>query len=329
MPKRLFCIPEAHSLDDRERLDAAAPTWARVLARYKVHSVQDKRKERVPISEAIWCPSSATSEGAFAIQVPVVDVWRIIASFNPFYANYTNEPNTKTEIHVHDLWLSVPGHLEGQPLVRWTMRPETAFAPYDRAFVPDEAFADAMCGGAGLAPDQMCGRTVYSSSMPGWEVVRVEKAFAFTLIPAQNRCYFHEQWAWLGQRIVHMASVVDYLWDHAEASDLDEQQVPIKVRWEGVKEDLQIHDGAVKHVRSTVGYRLLNFVSEVQSGLQAALRASDSAFVEVEDAVELLMRSEKYANKDRVFWDDDGMNQIVDDWWGLFGPDRARWIAIE
>ena len=232
---------------------------------------------------------------------------------------------------MHDLWISVPGRIAGQPLVRMTRRSDTAFAPYSHAQIPAAAFADAMCGGVGLPPDPMCGFAVYKSSAPGWEVIRVGMAFAFALVPPQNRCYFREQWDWLAARAYHMVTVCDFLWDHADATDLDEHAVPIKVWWEETKAQLEMADGKVDRVYGTIGWRLSSLVPPAQSGLRAALRETggNDAFVEVENAVELLMKCDKYAAGDRVYWDDDGKNKIVDDWWGLLGPDLARWVALD
>ena len=333
LPTRLLCTPTTHQIGEHDRVPPPAPIWATVLARYQSEGPTDTRRQRIPVAEASWCPKSSDFEGAIAIEVPVVDVWRILASFNPYYANYTNEPNTETEVHVHDLWISVPARLDGKPLVRLALRPETAFAPYDRAQIPDAAFADTMCGGAGLAPDTMCGRTVYASRMPGWDVIRVGQAFAFALVPQQNRCYFAEQWRWLARRTACMVTVCHYLWDHANAIDLDNNQVPVKVQWEETVSQLEIKDGAVAHVMGAMSWRLQVLVPVVQSGLQAALRSQGDgpeASVEIEDAVGLLMRSDQYKSADdRVFWDDDGKNRIVDDWWGLFGAEKARWIALD
>ena len=286
------------------------------MVRYRAAGASsDSRTHRVPIREVPWCPDFG---GALAIEVPVIDVWSIIASFNPHYSSYTNMPNTDTEIHVADLWLSVPGTFHGLPLVRTTFRPELAFAPLDHSHVPDEGFAQAMCGSAGLAP--------------GWDVVRVPLAFAFALMPVQNRCYFAAQHGWLAARGARMATVAHFLWDHADAADCTAEQLPVKVLWEEAAALFESERGRAG-VSPMLKYRLASLVAVAQGGLLAALRepggADASAVVEIEDAVELLDKADAYGEGDRVFWDDDGKNQIVDDWWGRFGPDRARWVALD
>ena len=134
----------------------------------------------MPVQEATWCSDFG---GVFAVEVPVIDIWRIIASFDPLYSNYTNSPDPDTEIHVHDIWISVPSSLHRKALVYMDFRPEPHFTPYDRASVSTELFAIAMCGGTGLPADRLCDEVLYSSANAGWETIKVPIAFAFTLIP--------------------------------------------------------------------------------------------------------------------------------------------------
>jgi len=88
------------------------------FARYNSGSITtDDRWKRIPVQEA---PSYG---GLLAAEVPITDVWHLIASFNPHFTNSTNEPNTPTEIHVCDLWVSVPDALLGKPLVHMDFLP--------------------------------------------------------------------------------------------------------------------------------------------------------------------------------------------------------------
>ena len=325
LPKRLLCTSEGHRLANSMTVVLPSPTWVNVLARYKGDATEDLRKTRVSVHDATWCRDYG---GLFAIEVPVIDVWRIIASFNPWYANYTNEPNTDTEIHVHDLWISVPSALHSQPLVHMAFRPESVFAPYDRAYVPSEIFAVAMCGGKGLVPDQACSRKLYSSREAGWEFIKVPIAFAFVIIPPQNRCYFTEQWKLASVRCGCMLIVCGYLWDHADAIECNESGTPVKVLFEEARADVRLNkDGSVKYVGELSGYKLQALSEVAEAGLQSSLESAD-AFVEIEDAVTLLMKADQYTSEDKTFWDEDGTNRIVDHWQGYFGMNRARWIAL-
>ena len=85
LPQRFLCTPDAYLIGDHEVVKSPAPVWAHVLARYGglSNGGPDGRKTRVPVADIPWCPSSADSEGAFAIEVPVVEVWRIAARYAP------------------------------------------------------------------------------------------------------------------------------------------------------------------------------------------------------------------------------------------------------
>jgi len=43
-----------------------------------------------------------------------------------------------------------------------------------------------------------------------------------------------------------------------------------------------------------------------------------ASFIEIEDAVRLLEKSDSYTTAEE-FWDEDGLNRIVHDWIGCFG----------
>lgn len=121
-------------MDVRAWLDTYGPVWNRVLTRYNSCSITtDDRWKRIPVQEAPWCPAY---DGLFAAEVPITDVWRLIASFNLHYTNSTNEANTPTEIHICDLWVSVPDALLGKPLVHMDFRPGTSFPGYDTPLIP-------------------------------------------------------------------------------------------------------------------------------------------------------------------------------------------------
>ncbi|KAI4248753.1 MAG: hypothetical protein LQ352_005817 [Teloschistes flavicans] len=329
LPHMLLSNPETHSPIRGHLALGQSPTWLWVLNRYgEPGLVNDHRRSRLSVQDAIWCPLFG---GAFAVEIPVVDIWRIISSFNPFFDSYTNEPNTETEMHVHDLWISVPTELNGQPLVHMNLRPTTIFAPYNRATMPAVKLARAMCGGEGLTADTLCTKPLFRSSAGGWDLVKVPIAFAFTMIPVENRCYFLAQWEWLARRSAAMIDVSFYLWDHADAIDLDDTGIPIKILWEEAMGLLDRDDGRVTLVHDHIDWKLQAIRDTVDAALLALLGNPDDvsvAFVEIEDAVELLVKASEYDASNKVSWDEDGQNQIVDDWWGRFGPDKARWVAL-
>ncbi|KAL9581280.1 MAG: hypothetical protein Q9212_003989 [Teloschistes hypoglaucus] len=329
LPHMLLSNPETHSPIRAHLSLGQSPTWLWVLNRYcEPGLVNDNRRSRLSVQDAIWCPLFG---GAFAIEIPVVDIWRILSSFNPFFDSYTNEHNTETEMHVHDLWISVPSEFNGQPLVHMNLRPMTVFAPYERASMPEEKLARAMCGGEGLAADTLCTEPLFGSSAGGWDLVKVPLAFAFAVIPAENRCFFLPQWEWLAQRSAAMIDVSFNLWDHADAIDLDNTGIPIKILWEEATALLDRDHGRVNFVHDHIDWKLQALRDAVDAALLVLMdNANDSsvAFIEIEDAVELLVKANEYDASSKVPWDEDGQNQIVDDWWGRFGSDKARWVAL-
>ncbi|KAL9585323.1 MAG: hypothetical protein Q9203_004293 [Teloschistes exilis] len=329
LPHMLLSNAETHTPIRGHLSLGQSPTWLWILKRYSEPGlVNDNRRSRLSVQDAIWCPLFG---GAFVIEIPVVDIWRILSSFNPFFDSYTNEPNTETEMHVHDLWISVPSEFNGQPLVHINLRPMTVFAPYDRATMPAEKLARAMCGGEGLAADTLCTKPLFGSSAGGWDLVKVPLAFAFTAIPVENRCYFLPQWEWLAQRSAAMIDVSFNLWDHADAIDLDDAGIPIKILWEEATALLDRDHGRVNFVHDHIDWKLQTLKDAVDASLLALMGNSNDksvAFIEIEDAVELLVKANEYDASSKIPWDEDGQNQIVDDWWGRFGSDKARWVAL-
>ena len=61
-------------------------------------------------------------------------------------------------------------------------------------------------------------------------------AIAFATIPISNRCFFMAQYEWAKRRIRAMIRVCHFLWDHADAIDLDESGTPVKVLFENMAE---------------------------------------------------------------------------------------------
>ena len=228
------------------------------------------------------------------MEVPVIDIWRIIASFDPLYSNYTNSPDPDTEIHVHDIWISVPSSLHRKALVHMDFRPEPHFTPYDRASVSTELFAIAMCGGTGLPADRLCDEVLYSSANAGWETIKVPIVFAFTLIPVQNRCYFEEQWDWITARAACMLDICFYLWDHAEAIDLDANGVPVKIILKEATALIVRSSSSIASFRDSACWRMRTLEGPIQIALRRFIALHDptsAPIVEIEDAVELLMKA--------------------------------------
>jgi len=280
----------------------------------------------VPVYEAIW---SEDFGGCYAVEMPIADIWRIIGSDNPNSELATREPNTDTSVHIQDLWISVPGLLNNKPLVHFAFRAGTVFTNLD-PFIPSEQYVSAICGIGGFPPDQTCNRTVFASAAEHWETVRQPMAFAFTLLPIQNRCYFPEQHKWLSEKTARMLAVACNLWNHPDAIDLDSEQVPIKVRLRELETAVTETDACVLpnlpyHTDSKITYLEAVVSQYFASG---ELFEGPDDFIEIEDAVNLLLKFRTYVEQDFQACYDNSESEVIRDWWGYFGETKARWVAL-
>ncbi|KAJ9419634.1 hypothetical protein FOXG_07064 [Fusarium oxysporum f. sp. lycopersici 4287] len=334
LPERFVDSPKAQVYDPRgfnaagsEHSDA--PIWWHVLQFYASPETcsrkEDSRRVRLAVGDCNWVLTDLGS--GYAPEVRVADLWRILASFNPRAREYTHQPNTETSVHVCDLWISVPTSHRGRPVVFLSINPNTVYAELLHE-IPTLGLATAICGGRGLEPDQQCGgKKLYGSEAPDWSTVKFPLAMAFATIPPANRCFFMEQYEWAKGRLWAMIRVCHFLWDHADAIDLDESGTPVKVLLETMTE---LIDERYLEFQATRGlqWRAGGLMDLVQGRIAAPSFLDSKGFVEIEDAVTLLEKSGLYTKDDEEFWDNDGLNHIVDDWWGCFGERRAKWIAL-
>jgi hypothetical protein len=330
LPTRIFCSLARHILQHPRptSFPPKQPTWDALLSYYtniidKVPQVD--RWQEIPIQTAAWYPKEG---GSFAAEVPVTEVWRLMASYVR-EAIHTVIPgivvHPETKLFVGDAALTVADNLQGNPVVRveFMDHAKVKFAGYGLREICSEQLAAAMCGGLGLPPDRL-----YRSKAAGWDFVPLPEAFAFTNVSRDVQgtvCLFAEHYNWAYAQIGHMMGVCKHLWDHAESIDCIADGVPIKVLLEQFQE------------LRTLGGNWLSFpnwkVMQLQEGVNDYFSTSGSTqeedSVEIEDAIFLVQEASKYTKQDAAPWDEDGMNKIVDDWWGRFGADRARWIALE
>ena len=306
-----------------------APIWWHVLQFYASSETSsredDARRVPVAVGDCNWVSTELGS--GYAPEVRVADLWRILASYNPRAREYTHQPNTETSVHICDLWISMSTPHRGRPVVSLSVNPDTCYAKLPHE-IPTLGLATAICGGRGLEPDQQCGgKKLYGSQAPDWNNVKMPLALAFATIPAANRCFFMAQYEWAKGRLSAMIPVCHFLWDHADAIDLDDSGTPVKVLLETMNEliderylDFQEHLG--------LQWRAGGLMDLVQGRIAAPSFLDSEGFVEIEDAVTLLEKSSSYTKDEEKFRDDDGLNRIVDDWWGCFGERRAKWIAL-
>ncbi|KAK3939298.1 acyl transferase/acyl hydrolase/lysophospholipase [Diplogelasinospora grovesii] len=343
LPKRLFTNADSHissytpmpGLATTMTPDERAPTWWLVLQRYNdvegdndtCRPEDDPRRATIAVQDATWLSTDFCS--GFAPEIPVTDIWRLCASFNPLERESTNEPNTDTAIHVSDLWISVPASHRTVPVVQMSIRPNTVFMGGDETPIPSQGLAQAMCGGGpGLPPDTLCEKRIYSSNAEAWDTVKMPQALAFATIPIKHRCLFPSQLQWAQDRIRSLLKVCHFLWDHADATDLAESEIPIKVLLVEMTGSVD-YGGLIRQERQGLHWKTRGLMDEVVAHVSRPTFLQDELdFVEIEDAVTLLEKSGTYSDADEISWDRDGKNQVVDEWWGYLGETRARWVAL-
>jgi hypothetical protein len=136
-----------------------------------------------------------------------------------------------------------------------------------------------------------CNKRVYSSNAEGWETIKMPQALAFAMIPIKHRCLFPSQFLWAQNRIRSLLKVCHYLWDHADATDLTDSKIPIKVQFAemaGSVDDTSLTWQESKGLHWKVG----GLIDEVAAYLSMPTIFQDEAdFVEIEDAVTLLEKS--------------------------------------
>ena len=121
-----------------------------------------------------------------------------------------------------------------------------------------------------------------------------------------------------------MLKVCYFLWDHADADDLDENSVPIKIILE---EAVSYLDTSLERfVSVSASWRLVSLSTLAENALTKFLKTTNG-FIEIEDAVDLLNEAKKYTGSNTA-QDENGMNSIVATWSSRFGPDMGRWIAL-
>lgn len=334
LPVRFVDSPEPKAYAprpfNRTGADPNAPVWWHVLQYYapaeNAGDGGDTRRVAVAVGDCNWV-STELGHG-FAPEVRVAELWRILASYNPRARSYTHQSNTDTAVHVCDLWVSVPASHRGRPLVFMAIKPDTVSSELPHC-IPDLALATAICGGRGLVPRKRCdGSMLYDSDAPDWSTIKMPLALAFVTIHADNRCFFSAQFEWASSRVAAMMRVCHYLWDHADAIDLvDEAGKPVKVLFEelaAAMEDLNLTDLE----RRGVLWKVDGLMGAVQDRIAEPSFMDGLPFLEIEYAVRLLEKSGEYSAADEACWDGDGLNRVVDEWWGYFGPERARWVAL-
>ena len=297
---------------------------------------QDPRLYYVPLSTAPWCSEAPNT---FMAHIPVSEIWRLIASFKPDdEIKWYSQQGGK--ISFMNMTLHISGMEHDKPIFR------VKFGPVIKDFggfhAPPLGLADAMCGRShipiqpGLSGEILTNQssTVRLSALP------LPFALATVVIPRKWRVIPYRHATWLSKELETLRRISHSLWDHEDAIDLSEQEIPIKVLlqefssyFEGV--DLRVTSAPSSAAVDDIERPLQVFNSSRLPSCRHHLFKSTKAFfaspeqkeqpIEVEDVLRLLKRPQPEV-VDLI----DGLveKDVTDEWWAYFGEGRARWIAL-
>jgi hypothetical protein len=169
--------------------------------------------------------------------------------------------------------------------------------------------ANCVVGRGGLSPDGACG-IKFSNSMPGLEKIHMPWTLFFTSIP-KFRCFFDTHVSESLITMKELLRILELLWDHEDAIDLDEHQVPIKVLLVDFSNRLR-----VPVLRSWGPPNYLTLLRVCQAYF-LTLSQTGKCF-ETEDALTCLksLHQPILANLDETAWT------------AHFGLDYARWVCL-
>ena len=365
LPAKIFRFDQAHKF----RLPEEAPdldgqsSWYKVLhqvARIEYHVndgfrsqtmptpkpyrftqpfQQDPRLYYVPLSTAPWCSEAPNT---FMAHIPVSEIWRLIASFKT--DNGTMHSLSDGHIFLMNMTLHIVGMEQDQPVFRIKFRPLSK--DFGNYCAPPLGLADAMCGRShipiqpGLSGEFLTNQSsnVQLSALP------LPFALVTVVIPKDWRVIPYRHAAWLSKELETLRRISHLLWDHEDAIDLSEQEVPIKVLLQELSSYLEGVDLRLTSAPSSatadetgtpIQKQLHRFDSQTLPSCRHHLFKSTKAFfasperkeepIEIEDVLRLLKRPQPKVVDLRF-----GLveKKVVEEWWAYFGEPRARWIAL-
>lgn len=317
LPTRLLPSDCPHPIDLKSTKDSRQPSWKRLLDRYVAAPEQDHLLERSAVHDTHLLPHLGHT---LAVNIRVSDIWRILASFKQHMTSGTVRSNTDTTVYVNDISFTIPCSWHGLPVVRADFEEdERLFRFYATAAIPAERLAQAICGINGLPTSTFEGCPVFASSVEGWSELRLPAALAFCAPPLEHLLLFESQTRWCKQYATSKLKVCQHLWEHADAIDctaVDGGGKPVKILLRQVQE-------------SALGTPTTDYhFSALHDLFRTQFTGDDWSACETEDAYTLLLRSVGHEAREYATTDEDGRSGVVDAWFGLFGPQRARWLAL-
>ena len=300
---------------------------------------QDPRLYYIPLSTAPWCSEAPNT---FMAHIPVSEIWRLIASFKTNYGTKLHS-QTDGQIFLINMILHIAGMEQDQPIFRIKFRPLTKDP--GNSCAPPLGLADAMCGRShipiqpGLSGEILTNQSseVQLSALP------LPFALATVVIPIKWRVIPYRHAAWLSKEMETLRRISHSLWDHEDAIDLSEQEIPIKVLLQELSSYLEGDDlrltsapsSAADETGTPLQQQLQEFRSLELPSCRHYLLESTKAFfasaeqkeerIEVEDVLRLLKRPQPKVVDLRF-----GLveKDVLEEWWAYFGMPRARWIAL-
>ena len=364
LPVKIFQCDQAHrfSLDD-DALDLdGQSSWYKLLhqvayIQYKVDDGfrsqtiptprpyrftqrfrQDPRLCYIPLPTAPWCSEAPNT---FMAHIPVSEIWRLIASFKPDdETKWYLQQGDKISFMTINMTLHISGMEHDEPIFRVKSRP--VIKDFGVCYAPPLGLADAMCGRShipiqpGLSGEILTNQssTVRLSALP------LPFALATVIIPRKWRVIPYRHAAWLSKELETLRRISHSLWDHEDAIDLSEREIPIKVLLQEFSSYLADFDLRVTCAPSSAAVDdikrpLQEFnSSELPSCRHHLFRSTEAFFaspeqkeqpIEVEDVLRLLKRPQPEV-VDLI----NGLveKDVTNEWWAYFGEGRARWIAL-
>lgn len=303
---------------------------------------QDPRLYYIPLSTAPWFSEAPNT---FMAHIPVSEIWRLIASFK-------TDDETETELHsqpdgqifLKNMALHITGMEHDQPIFRIKFKP--LIKDFGNFCAPPLGLADAMCGRSHIPIQPGLSGEILTNQSSKVQLSAVPLPFALVtvVIPKKWRVITYRHAAWLSKELETLRRISHSLWDHEDAIDLSEQEVPIKVLLQELSSYLEVIDlkltsaplsAAADETGTSIQKRLQEFQSLMLPSCRHHLLESTKAFfaspeqkeepIEVEDVLRLLKRPQPEVVDLRF-----GLveKDVVEKWWAYVGEPRARWIAL-
>jgi hypothetical protein len=278
--------------------------WSQILCAYResenLDFQQDTRRTRMSLFEAPWYPGLG---GLFLAHVPVSEIYRFITSTQSARQLWPG-------VNPYGVSVFLKGQHQDEPL--FLLDPGEAAGGISSSHIVSNEFARCAVGRGWLAPSGACGEK-FHNQMPGLEKIHMPWTLFFTDMSSPG-IFFEQHTTVAFETMKALLEILWTLWDHDDAIDLDDDQVPIKV---------QLEEGyaPLRHQRHLfIGALAPAGHYKLRGSCKRYFAGANSQSFEVEDALGLI--------KDLSRPDASERNFHADHWVGHFGFEPARWICL-